>query len=105
MINPEEPCPCKSGLLFKECHGPRIKKPKVPEITKNIALKVIQEPDPNTRSVFIYDGEGTTAFTGFEVGIALTCGKCESRLVVGIPRDSIRNIIIRCKNCSAFNEA
>ena len=103
-IDPEEKCPCESGLLFKECHGPRVKKPKVPEITEQIALNVIPEPDPNTRSVFIYDGEGTTVFTGYEVGVALICGQCKSNLVVGMRRKNIRNVVIRCKGCGAFNE-
>jgi hypothetical protein len=103
-IDPEEPCPCGSGFLFKECHGPRVKKPKVPKITETIALNVIPEPDPNTRSVFIYNGEGTTVFTGYEVGVALICEKCKSNLVVGIPRNNIRNIVIRCNGCGAFNE-
>jgi hypothetical protein len=75
-IDPNEPCPCESGLLFKECHGPKVRKPKVPDITQTSILTVIPEPDPNTRSVFIYDGEGTVAFTGYQVGLALAGGSC-----------------------------
>jgi len=103
-ISPEEPCPCNSGLLYKECHEPKVKKPKVPEIIKTDFLKLIPEPDPNTRAVFIYSGEGTIVFTGYEVGLALACGGCKSHLVVGIPRENMKNIVIRCKNCGFYNE-
>lgn len=103
-IDPNEPCPCESGLLFKECHGPKIKQPKAPNITQTNTLKVISEPDPNTRSVFIYDGEGTVAFRGYQVGLALVCGSCKSHLVVGISRENIQNIVIRCKKCGSYNE-
>jgi len=103
-IDPNEQCPCGSGNKFKECHGPKVKKPVTPDIKKELKLKVIPEPDPNTRSVFIYNGEGSTAFRGVEVGLALTCGKCNSYLVVGIPRESIKDIVIKCNGCGAFNE-
>jgi len=103
-IDPEEQCPCGSGKLFKECHGPKVKKPVTPEITKELKLKVIPEPDPNTRSVFIYSGEGSIVFRGFEVGLALTCGQCSSHLVVGMPRENIRALVIKCNSCGAFNE-
>jgi hypothetical protein len=103
-IDPNEPCPCESGLLFNECHGPKVKKPKVPNITQTSILKVIPEPDPDTRTVFIYDGEGTVVFTGYQVGLALACGSCHSHLVVGMPRENIQNIVIRCKKCGSYNE-
>lgn len=103
-IDPNEPCPCESGLLFKDCHEPKIKKPEIPTITEKIMLKVIPEPDPDTRSVFIYKGEGTIVFTGYQVGLALLCGNCKSQLVVGIPRDVIHNVVIRCQGCDAYNE-
>lgn len=103
-IDPEESCPCGSGLLFKDCHELKIKKPKKPIITTRSSLKVIPEPDPNTRSVFIYDGEGTTAFQGYDSNLELVCGNCSSPLVSGINRNQINNIVIRCKQCGKFNE-
>jgi len=103
-IDPEERCPCESGLLFKECHGPRVKIMKAPAITHRIALGVIPEPDPNSRAIFFYEGEGTVVFSGYDVGLALTCGKCASELVTGVRRDAIQGVVIRCKNCGAFNE-
>jgi len=103
-IDPNESCPCGSGKLFKECHGPRVITPMTPEITQEVKLKVIPEPDPNSRSVFVYDGEGTIAFRGFDVGLALCCGQCNSHLIVGIKRENIQNIVLRCKKCGAYNE-
>ncbi|WP_318368536.1 SEC-C metal-binding domain-containing protein [Enterobacter sp.] len=103
-IDPNELCPCESGLLFKECHEPRIKRPEVPKIKETITLNVIPEPDPDARGVIIYQGEGTVAFTGYEVGLALLCGECNSPLVVGVPKDNINNIVIRCNACGAYNE-
>lgn len=67
-------------------------------------LNVIHEPDPDTRSVFIREGEGTIIFAGYEVGLALLCGKCKSQLIVGIPKENIHNIVMRCNKCGAFNE-
>lgn len=103
-IDPNELCPCESGLLFKECHEPKIKRPEVPEIKETITLEVIPEPDPDTRTVFIYQGEGTVAITGYEVGLALLCGGCKSQLVIGVPKVNIHNIVIRCNGCGAYNE-
>lgn len=68
-IDPDEPCPCESGLLFKECHEPKVKKPQVPKITQTSTLKVIPEPDPDTKiSIYLMRGEGTVVFTGYQVG-------------------------------------
>ncbi len=103
-IDPDEPCPCGSGLLFKDCHGPKVKNSPPPEITQIKLLKVIPEPDPDTRAVFIYEGEGTVAFNGNEIGLAMACGDCQSHLVVGISENKIQNIVIRCKKCGAYNE-
>lgn len=104
-IDPIEPCPCGSGMLFKDCHGPKVKTPVTPNITQEDVLSVIPEPDPNTRAVFVYSGEGTIIFRGFEVGLALCCGQCKSHLVVGMKRKQIQNIVLRCKGCGAYNEA
>lgn len=104
-IDTDEPCPCGSGKLFKECHAPKVKKRVTPEITQELKLKVIAEPDPNTRTVLIYKGEGTVLMAGFDVGLALTCGQCNAHLVVGVPRENFNNIVIKCNNCGAFNES
>lgn len=103
-IEQNELCPCKSGLLFKECHGPKVKKPKTPDIIQTITLEVIPEPAPDSRTLFINTGEGSVTFRGYEVGLALTCGSCHAHLVVGIPRNNIRDIVIKCNVCGSFNE-
>jgi hypothetical protein len=103
-IDPEEPCPCDSGLLFKECHGPKVKKKKMPEITRRMALKVIPEPAPNTRTVVNCVGESTVVFISHEEGLALVCGNCASDLVVGMRRAAIRDVVLCCNKCGAFNE-
>jgi len=104
-IDPNELCPCESGLLFKECHELKIKKQVKPEIKQKVSLKVIPEPDPNTRAVFILNNdEGTIVFQGFETQIALVCGNCSSPLVAGMNLEQIKNIVIKCNNCNRFNE-
>lgn len=103
-IDPNETCPCGSGKLFKECHGPKVRQPVTPDITQEIPLKVIPEPDPDARSVFIYEGEGTIVFRGFEVGLALCCGQCKSHLVIGLKREQIQNVVLKCNACGAYNE-
>lgn len=103
-IDPNELCPCQSKFLFKDCHGLKIRQPKIPEITQSVELKIIPEPDPDTRTLFIYEGEGTVCFSGYEIGLALICGNCKSQLVVGIPKANIENIVIRCKKCGKYNE-
>jgi len=104
QIDPAEPCPCGSGKTFGECHGPRVRKPVAPEITETIQLCVIPEPDPNTRTVFIYSGEGTVVMRGVETGLSMNCGKCSAPLVQGIPRNRILGVVLKCKGCGAFNE-
>lgn len=103
-IDPNEKCPCGSNLLFGECHGPKVRLCVTPEITEKIFLKVIPEPDPDSRAVFDYRGEGTIIFRGFDTGLAFCCGKCHSHLAVGIQRGSIKNIVLKCKNCGVYNE-
>jgi hypothetical protein len=102
-IDPNEDCPCGSGQLFKDCHGPKVKKTTTPTITKEVKLQVIPEPDPETASVFHQAGEGTIFFRGTECGTAMVCGKCGSHLAVGMPRSNITGIVLRCNNCGSYN--
>jgi hypothetical protein len=76
----------------------------VPETTETIRLKVIPEPDPNTRTIFVYDGDGTVVMSGFASGLSMNCGKCDSPLVRGLNRGQITDVVLRCKGCGAFNE-
>lgn len=104
QIDPAEPCPCGSGKRFADCHGPGVRKPVTPETTKTIRLNVIPEPDPGSRTVFVYDGDGTVVMSGVETGLSMNCGQCNSPLVRGLRRDQIAGIVLRCKACGSFNE-
>ena len=103
-ISPDELCPCGSGSLFRDCHGPKVRTRTPPEIKQRVALTVISEPDPNTRTVFENTGEGTILFQGFDTDIGLVCGTCAAVLAAGMRREQIRYIVLRCKQCGAFNE-
>lgn len=102
-IDPDESCPCESGLKFRSCHGPKVESFKMPEITSSIALKVIPKPPHNTASVFERTGEGTLVFSGSTVGLSMNCGECGSQLVVGIPRENINKIVLKCNKCGKYN--
>jgi DNA-directed RNA polymerase subunit RPC12/RpoP len=104
QIAPDEPCPCGSGIAFKDCHGPKVRKREPPEIKQRIHLNVIPEPDPNSRAVFEKAGDGTILFQGFETNIALVCGSCGAPLAAGLEPIQIKDIVLRCNKCSAFND-
>lgn len=103
-IDPNEPCPCGSGKTFGDCHGPRVITNQPVVISQRIPLKVIPEPDPGSRSVFIKNGEGSIIFSGRETEISLDCGQCGASLVVGLKQEQIRSIVLRCNQCGAFND-
>lgn len=103
-ITQDELCPCGSGSLFRNCHGPKVRTWTPPEIKQRIVLTVIAEPDPNTRTVFEKANEGTIYWQGSATNIGLVCGTCAAVLVAGMRREQIVNIVLRCKQCGAFNE-
>ena len=104
-IDPNEPCPCGSGLAFGECHGPKVKNQQPPPVSQRVPLTVVPEPDPGTASVFIRDGEGTVVFQGYETEIAQCCGRCGAPLIVGMRPNQVSGIVFRCNACGAFNGA
>jgi hypothetical protein len=73
---------------------------------RQVRLVVIPQPEPGTRTVINYQGEGTVIFRS-PTGPAteLLCGKCSAPLVVGMAVDQVRRIVLRCKRCGSFNEA
>lgn len=103
-ISPSEKCPCGSGLVFGECHGPRVKGLHPPEIKNRIKLKVISKPAYKSRSIFEHIGEGSLFFQGFETDLAWVCGSCESPLVAGLQPGQVTNVVLRCSKCKSFNE-
>lgn len=103
-IKPNELCPCGSGKEFAACHGPRVIYNQPPAISQRVALKVIPEPDPCTRSVFIKTGDGTILFQGHDTSISLDCGKCGAPLIIGLALEQIVNVVVRCNQCGSFND-
>ena len=71
---------------------------------KKIPLKVTPKPNPNTRAVIDRQGEGTIAFKGDADCPDLACGNCGSSLVVGVLRNRIGNMVIRCNSCGSYND-
>jgi hypothetical protein len=103
-IKGNERCPCGSGKLFEECHGPRTRDRRIVQVSRVVRLPVIPEPDPNTRSVFEKTTEGSVLFRGHESDVALGCGTCGAHLAEGMAAGQIRNIVIKCNVCGSFNE-
>jgi len=103
-IDPHEPCPCGSGKTFAECHGPKMKARAPAKITERIRLVVIPEPDPGTRPVFTHGPGDTVFFTGTGTEVSLDCGNCGASLVVGMEREQINGLVLKCSNCGCFND-
>lgn|GEM_PF-1673236 len=104
QIKLDEPCPCGSGKLYRDCHIASLRQQVTPDITQHLSLSVIPEPDPGSRAVFIYNGAGTVVMRGAEVGLSIDCGKCAAPLIVGVPVQRLQSLVIRCKACGAFND-
>ena len=65
-------------------------------------LRVIPEPDSQTRVIFRHDG----AVTGTDRSAPdICCGNCEAPLITGMPEMSFVDVVFRCHACGAFNEA
>ena len=80
------------------------KKRKVPTPKKRrIKLMVIPEPEPGTRSVIVYTGEGTVVMTG-PGNVVMECGNCGAPLLKGVKVSTIQNLVFRCPSCGQFNE-
>jgi predicted RNA-binding Zn-ribbon protein involved in translation (DUF1610 family) len=103
-IKDSEPCPCGSGKLFGECHGPRILARKSVDVSRVVNLNVIPEPDPDTRAVFEKIGAGSVVLHSHETSVAHCCGNCGSHLAEGIDISRFSNIVIKCNHCGSFNE-
>jgi len=103
LIDPTEPCPCGSGLTYARCHLPRVREQKPPAITERCQLAVISEPDPDTRPVHILTGAGTILIQGFACGLSMDCGKCGASLIVGLKREQVQGIVLKCNACGTFN--
>lgn len=105
-ISDDEPCPCGSGRLFRDCHGSQIARQEgSAHITIHVRLQVVPEPDPGSATVFEKSGEGSTIFQGLETGVSQDCGSCGAPLIVGLSIDQVQNIALKCNACGSFNLA
>jgi hypothetical protein len=101
-IDPEEACPCGSGEVFKNCHGPLVRS-REPVIARHVALQLIPKPMPGTATVFEHVGDGTRLFIGTETDVSYDCGECGSSLIAGAPIERFVSIVIKCGKCESFN--
>jgi phage FluMu protein Com len=69
---------------------------------KSLKLKIIEEPKPNSRAIFI-SGNKITFFTG-EGNINHLCRNCNYVLNERVWTRSLSNIVIKCPVCDSFNE-
>ena len=69
-------------------------------------LKIVDAPDPGAALIVIdVDAPGTRAVEGPDSAAGdLYCGQCGALLVTGMPGRSVRNAVIRCKLCRAYND-
>lgn len=106
QIRPDEPCPCRSGATYAECHMLRRLATSPDAIKRRIRLQVIAEPDPETRSLFEKppDASDSVFFTGSQTTDAYVCGGCDTPLIIGLQLAQFRNLVLRCSQCGKHNE-
>lgn len=69
---------------------------------KEIALQVVTEYEPLGGSIIRPSGADTVAIAGPDTKQPdMCCGRCGASLVVGMPRENIRGVFIRCSGCNA----
>jgi len=75
-------------------------------IKRRIRLRVITEPDPDTRSVFekLPGAPDSLFFTGTQTADAYVCGGCLTPLIIGLPLAQFQNLVLRCVHCGKYNE-
>lgn len=71
-----------------------------------IRLMIVTNPDPKTRTIIEYTGEGTVIIRGEDATTtrSMVCGNCLAPLVVGVRVDAVRGLILRCSRCGSYNE-
>lgn len=69
-------------------------------------LKIVDAPDPGAARIVIdVDAPGTRAVEGPDSAAGdLYCGQCGALLVTGMAGRGVRNAVIRCKLCRAYND-
>ncbi len=69
-----------------------------------IPLRLIPEPEKDTRTVIVFTGKGTVVMRGEATGRDYVCGNCGATILAGIGRGQVKNIVFKCNACGAFNE-
>jgi hypothetical protein len=68
-------------------------------------LKVIPEPAPGTRSVFVQPPEKAKfPFMRGQGAFDLLCGSCDSILAKNIVDGQVRGVVFKCPDCGSFND-
>ena len=69
-------------------------------------LKVVDPPEPGAATIIVdFDAPGTRRMEEQDsAGADLYCGQCGALLVTGMPKQRIKNAVIRCKLCRAYND-
>lgn len=65
-------------------------------------MQLIPEPEPRKRTIYTSDGDAifqSTSATNY------VCGSCDTVLLRGTYPGQVRDLVIRCPTCQAFNEA
>ena len=65
-------------------------------------LKVIPEPDPDTRAVLATESVDIVLLTGLGDN-HLLCGQCGAMLVRGVG-EILSNVVILCAGCGSYND-
>lgn len=65
-------------------------------------MRVIPEPAPGTRGVLMpgFKGPVLTSFGP----LSYTCGACEAVLLKDMDFKQVKNAVVKCGGCGAFNE-
>jgi len=75
-------------------------------ITRRTRLRVIPEPDPETRAIFkkLPGAPDSVFFTSSQTADAYVCGGCYTPLIVGLPIAQVQNLVLCCSKCGKYNE-
>lgn len=72
---------------------------------KHVPLNVVPKPDNGHRSILYNDKVGSIFVRGEKHGVSYDCGNCETPLLIDIEEWQVKNIVLRCPNCGAYNES
>ena len=71
---------------------------------QHLNLRVIPEPEGDTRAVLTKEGAGTVLVRADHSDVTFHCGGCGKPLVVGMHSSQLANLVLKCNQCGAFNE-